>query len=200
MQVWANAFQPGGTVEHSRSWCDQQRAATSAETAARLLEIGWNVDVREAARKVKCPVLVLHPERDHVVPIEEGRSLVSLIPGSRFIEIDSENHMPLADEPAWPRLVSEVRSFLAESAPALPAPCHELRFDELTPRELAVLEGIAEGMDNSELAASLGVSQKTVRNHITRVFDKIRVKHRYEAIVLAREAGLGTSSRLTRVR
>jgi pimeloyl-ACP methyl ester carboxylesterase/DNA-binding CsgD family transcriptional regulator len=200
LQVWANAFQPGGTVEHSRSWCDQQRAATSAETAARLLEIGWNVDVREAARKVKCPVLVLHPERDHVVPIEEGRSLVSLIPGSRFIEIDSENHMPLADEPAWPRLVSEVRSFLAESAPALPAPCHELRFDELTPRELAVLEGIAEGMDNSELAASLGVSQKTVRNHITRVFDKIRVKHRYEAIVLAREAGLGTSSRLTRVR
>ena len=193
LQVWANAFQPGGSVEHLRSWGEQQRAATCAETAARLLEIGWSTDVQEAARKIKCPVLILHPTRDGVVPIEEGRSLVSLIPGSRFVEIDSENHMPLADEPAWPRLVSEIRSFLAE-----PAHSHELPLNELTPREFAVLERIAEGMDNWELAASLGVSEKTVRNHITRVFDKIRVKHRYEAIVLAREAGLGTNSRLTR--
>ena len=44
----------------------------------------------------------------------------------------------------------------------------------------------------------LGVSEKTIRNHITRLFDKIRVKHRYEAIVLAREAGLGMNGRLTR--
>jgi len=193
LQIWADAFQPGGTVEHLRSWGEQQRAATSAETAVRMLEIGWNVDVREAARQIKCPVLILHPTHDEVVPIEEGRSLVSLIPGSRIVEIDSENHMPLADEPAWPRLVSEIRSFLAEPATSLP-------LDELTPREFAVLERIAEGMDNSELAASLGLSEKTVRNHITRLFDKIQVKHRYEAIVLAREAGLGANSRLTRAR
>jgi pimeloyl-ACP methyl ester carboxylesterase/DNA-binding CsgD family transcriptional regulator len=194
LQICAHAYQPGGTLEHVRSWCDQHRAATSAETAARLFEIGWNLDVREAARKIKCPVLILHPIRDEVVPIEEGRSLVSLIPGSRFVELDSENHMPLADEPAWPRLVSEIRSFLAEPAPV----AHGLPLDELTPREFAVLERIAEGMDNAELAASLGVSEKTVRNHITRLFDKIRVKHRYEAIVLAREAGLGANGRLTR--
>jgi pimeloyl-ACP methyl ester carboxylesterase/DNA-binding CsgD family transcriptional regulator len=196
LQIWANAFQPGGTLEHLRSWCELQRAATSGETAARLLEISFNLDVREAARKIKCPVLILHPKRDEVVPIEAGRSLVSLIPGSRFVEVDSENHMPLADEPAWPRLVSEIRSFLAEPAPV----SHALPLDELTPREFAVLERIAEGMDNAELAASLGVSEKTVRNHITRLFDKIRVKHRYEAIVLAREAGLGTNGRLTRAR
>jgi DNA-binding NarL/FixJ family response regulator len=72
--------------------------------------------------------------------------------------------------------------------------------DGLTPRERAVLEGIAAGLDNAELAASLGVSEKTVRNHIARVFDKIRVKHRYEAIVRARDAGLGANSRLTPVR
>ena len=68
----------------------------------------------EAARKIKCPVLILHPERDAVVPIDEGRLLASLIPDSRFVQLDSENHMPLADEPAWPRLVDEVRRFLAE--------------------------------------------------------------------------------------
>jgi pimeloyl-ACP methyl ester carboxylesterase/DNA-binding CsgD family transcriptional regulator len=200
LQIFSHAFQPGGTIEHLHSWSDFQRAATSTETAARLLEIGWNVDVREAARKIKCPVFILHPAGDQVVPIEAGRALVSLIPGSRFIEIDSENHIPLADEPVWPRLVSEIRSFLAEPAAATPARGHDLPLGELTPRELSVLEGIAEGMDNAQLAAALGVSEKTVRNHITRIFDKIRVKHRYEAIVLAREAGLGVNSRLTRVR
>ena len=63
-----------------------------------------------------------------------------------------------------------------------------------------MLEGIAEGLDNSEIAASLRLSEKTVRNHITRVFDKICVKHRYQAIVLAREAGLGRASRLVKQR
>jgi pimeloyl-ACP methyl ester carboxylesterase/DNA-binding CsgD family transcriptional regulator len=197
VQVWASQYQPGGTLEHLRSWCDQQCAATSAETAVRLLEIGWNVDVREAAQKIKCPVLILHPTRDAVVSIDEGRLIASLIPNSRFVQIDTENHMPLADEPAWPRLVDEVRKFLAEPNAAPAAGRSTLPLDELTPRERAVLEGIAEGLDNTEIATSLGLSAKTVRNHITRVFDKIQVEHRYQAIVLARDAGLGMNSKLT---
>ena len=104
LQVWASRFQPGGTLEHLRSWCDQQRATTSPETAVRLLEIGFSVDVREAARKIKCPVLIIHPERDMIAPIGEGRALASLIPDRRFVQLDSENHMPLADEPAWAQL------------------------------------------------------------------------------------------------
>jgi len=196
LQVWASAFQPGGTLEHLRSWSDQMRRATSAETAVRLLRIGWSVDVRDAARKIKCPVLVAHPERDSVVPIGEGRLLAGLIPNCRFVQLDTENHMPLADDPEWPRLVAEVRAFLNEPVDRTLAR-NVLPLHELTPRERAVLDGIAEGLDNSEIAASLGLSEKTVRNHITRVFDKIGVEHRYQAIVLARAAGLGVNSRLT---
>ncbi len=192
LQVWASAFQPGGTLAHLRSWCDQQSAATSAETAVRLLQIGWNVDVREAARKIKCPTLILHPARDAVVPIDQGRLLASLISDSRFVSIDTENHMPLADEPAWPRIVAEAQAFLAEPA-ARPAMRNALPLGDLTPREHDVLDAIARGLDNKEIAAALGLSEKTVRNHITRVFDKIRVEHRYQAIVLAREAGLGVT-------
>jgi pimeloyl-ACP methyl ester carboxylesterase/DNA-binding CsgD family transcriptional regulator len=196
LQVWASKFQPGGTLEHLRSWCEQQRAATSADTAVRLLQIDMNADVRESARKLTCPVLMVHPERDAVVPIEEGRLLASLIPDCRFVQLDTDNHMPLADEPAWSQLVDEVRRFLAEPASG----SHAIRrnilpLNELTPRERAVLEGIAKGLDNSELAASLQLSEKTVRNHITRVFDKICVEHRYQAIVLAREAGFGRGGR-----
>ena len=191
LQVWASRFQPGGTLEHLRSWCDQQRAATSANTAVQLLEIGFDVDVREAARRVKCPVLIVHPERDMIAPIAEGRALASLIPDCRFVQLDSENHMPLADEPAWAQLVAEVRSFLAEPECARAAGGNGLPLEELTPRERAVLEGIAEGLDNAEIAAWLQLSEKTVRNHITRVFDKIGVEHRYQAIVRARKSGLG---------
>ena len=195
LQVWASRFQPGGTLEHLRSWCDQQRAATSADTAVRLFQVDWNVDVREAARRINCPALILHPERDVVVPIEQGRLLARLIPDSRFVQLDSENHMPLADEPAWSRLLSEVRSFLAEPDGTRTAGSEALPLNELTVRERAVLEGIAAGLDNAEIAASLRLSEKTVRNHITRVFDKLCVEHRYQAIVLAREAGLGRGKR-----
>jgi pimeloyl-ACP methyl ester carboxylesterase/DNA-binding CsgD family transcriptional regulator len=196
LQVWASSFQPGGTLDHLRSWCDQQLAATSAEVAVRLLQIGWNTDVRDAARRIKCPVLVLHPERDRVAPIDQGRLIASLIPNSRFVPIDSENHMPLGDEPTWPEIVTLIEKFLKES-PKQAEVRTALQLDELTARERAVLEGIADGLDNSEIATALGLSEKTVRNHITRVFDKIGVEHRYQAIVRARDAGLGRTGGLT---
>jgi pimeloyl-ACP methyl ester carboxylesterase/DNA-binding CsgD family transcriptional regulator len=191
LQVWAAAFQPGGTLAHLKSWSDQQLAATSAELAVRLIKLGWNVDVRESARTIQCPVLIMHPERDAIVPIDEGRLLASLIPDSRFVQIDSENHMPLADEPAWQRIVAEIDSFLKQPVEAnTPRTC--LPLGDLTKRERDVLEAIAQGLDNNEIAGALGMSEKTVRNHITRVLDKIGVDHRYQAIVRAREAGLGT--------
>ena len=116
--------------------------------------------------------------------------LASLIPNCRFFQFDSQNHMPLLDEPEWPRLIAEIRNFLA--APVAVSKRDGLPLGELTPRERAVLERIADGLDNAEIASVLGLSEKTVRNHISRVFDKIQVQHRYEAIVRARDAGLGT--------
>ena len=71
----------------------------------------------------------------------------------------------------------------------------EDKLGDLTERERQVLEGIARGLDNAEIAAALTLSEKTVRNHVTRVFDKIGVAHRYQAIVLARDAGLADGRR-----
>lgn len=97
--------------------------------------------------------------------------------------------MPLAEEPAWTQLAGEMLAFL--KAPVAASANTALPLDQLTARERAVLDGIAGGLDNSEIAAALKLSEKTVRNHITRIFDKIGVEHRYQAIVRAREAGLG---------
>jgi DNA-binding NarL/FixJ family response regulator len=196
LQAWASQFQPGGTLEHLRSWSEQQRAATSSEMAVRLIEIGWNIDVTQAARRISCPVLVVQADRDRVVPIEEARLLAGLIPDCRFVQLDSENHMPLADEPAWPRLLTEVHSFLAEPVAAPATGRNALPLGDLSRQERKVLEGIARGLDNSQIAASLGLSEKTVRNHVTRVFDKIGVQQRYQVIILAREAGLGMAEGL----
>lgn len=188
-RMWALAFQPGGGLDYQCSWANHMQHAISGETAARLMQVGWDIDIRDAARKVKCPVLVVHPERGRVVPISEGRLLASLIPHCRFVQLDTGNHLPLPGEPALPRLLGEVRKFLGETA--VNGNGNHLTLDELTPRERAVLEAIAEGLDNREIAAALGLSDKTVRNHITRVLDKIGVEHRYQAIVRARDAGLG---------
>jgi pimeloyl-ACP methyl ester carboxylesterase/DNA-binding CsgD family transcriptional regulator len=189
-RVWATQFQPGGTLEHLRSWCEQQHHATCAENAERLLSISWDLDMTETARSIKVPTLVIHVEGDRVVPIEEGRYLAGLIPGCRFVQLDGENHMPIGTEPAWKRVTEEVRGFLGagNARRALP-------LGELTGREREVLECIARGFDNAEIARALSLSEKTVRNHITRVFDKIGAEHRYQAIVMAREAGLGSLSR-----
>jgi pimeloyl-ACP methyl ester carboxylesterase/DNA-binding CsgD family transcriptional regulator len=198
-QVWGSYFQPGGTLAHFRSWSEQQAFSTTAETAARLLQIGWQTDVRAAARKIKCPTLSIHVARDTVVPIDVGRELATLIPDCRFKQIDGENHLPLADEPAWPKIVAEIENFLKQPVePGIQR--HNLPLDDLTGRERDVLEAIAQGLDNAEIAASLGLSEKTVRNHITRVLDKIGTEHRYQAIVRAREAGLGMKKRPAGVR
>src|SRR5262249_537233 len=162
LQIWASLYQPGGTLEHLRSWSDQMRAATSADTAVRLLQTIWNVDVREAASKIKCPVLIVHPEGDLTVPVEDVRFLPRLIPDCRFVPLDSKNHMLLAAEPAWARLYGEVRDFLGQPAITGVANGNTLPLGELTSRERAVLEAIAEGLDNAEIAASLQLSEKTV--------------------------------------
>lgn len=193
LQLWASQFQPGGTLEHLRSWSEQQRAATSAEMAVRLMEVGWGIDVTQAARRIRCPTLVVQAERDVVAPMDEARLMAGLIPNCRFVAVDTQNHMPLEDEPAWPQFLAEMRSFLAEPVDERAAARSALPLDDLSERERNVLECIARGLDNAEIAASLGLSEKTVRNHITRVFDKIGVQHRYQAIVRARDAGLGTS-------
>jgi DNA-binding NarL/FixJ family response regulator len=67
-------------------------------------------------------------------------------------------------------------------------------FDGLTPRELEVLNLIARGLRNSEIAGRLVISERTVGNHISNIFSKLQVADRAQAIVRARQAGLGDGS------
>lgn len=64
-------------------------------------------------------------------------------------------------------------------------------FPELTPREREVLELLAQGLTNTAIAEKLVLSPKTVRNQVSNIFSKLQVASRSEAIIKAREAGLG---------
>lgn len=64
-------------------------------------------------------------------------------------------------------------------------------FPELTPRERDVLELLAQGLTNTAIAEKLVLSPKTIRNQVSNIFSKLRVASRSEAIIKAREAGLG---------
>jgi DNA-binding NarL/FixJ family response regulator len=105
--------------------------------------------------------------------------------------LESRNHILLEGEPAWGRFLAEVRAFLGVVGPEEEVSAPQLLFPELTPRELDVLKLLAQGASNEAIAAELVVAPKTVRNYVSRIYSKLAVDRRAEAIVLAREAGLG---------
>jgi DNA-binding NarL/FixJ family response regulator len=86
-----------------------------------------------------------------------------------------------------PEIARRLLSFFSVPRPAPPSE----EFPELTSREVEVLDLIAQGCNNAEIASRLYLSPKTVRNHVSKVFLKLQVADRGQAIVRAREAGLG---------
>jgi DNA-binding NarL/FixJ family response regulator len=82
-------------------------------------------------------------------------------------------------------IAARLMSFFAGGARSTAA------FPELTERELEILELIAEGRSNADIGQRLGIAPKTVRNHVANVLNKLEVADRSQAIVRAREAGLG---------
>jgi pimeloyl-ACP methyl ester carboxylesterase/DNA-binding CsgD family transcriptional regulator len=187
-RIYMALFQPSAPFERYRALAAVQRKSCTAATALALLGAAAQTDVRESAAKVRCPTLVLHTTRNPMLPLEEGRLLATLIPGARFVALDSDNHLITELEPAWKEFAEEVRGFLDSTGAARD---RVVSLHGLTPREADILERLAQGLDNAQIAAHLDMSEKTVRNHITRIFDKLGAESRAQAIVRAREAGLG---------
>jgi DNA-binding NarL/FixJ family response regulator len=86
-----------------------------------------------------------------------------------------------------PEIAKRLMDFFSAPKPASP----EQALPELTSREVEILDLIAQGHSNAKIAARLFVSPNTVRNHISHIFTKLQVVDRAQAIVRAREAGLG---------
>jgi DNA-binding NarL/FixJ family response regulator len=134
---------------------------------------------------VRVPTLVIHAREDNLAPFSEGRFLASRIPDAQFVELDSKNHILLEDEPAWPKFQEAVLEFFGHTVKH----GDNDAFAALSPREREILALITEGLANAEIGERLSISEKTVRNHISNVYDKLGVWTRAQAMVFARDHG-----------
>lgn len=185
-QIFTSRFIPDGTAEQLAWFNDLCRKTTTPAMAAELLHMRGEMNVVELLPQVRVPTLVIHAREDHVVPLAEGRLLASSIPDAQFVELPGNNHILLEHEPAWPRFQEAVLDFAGMPAIAQPA---STPFAALTAREREVLALLNEGLGNAQIGERLSISEKTVRNHISKVYDKLGVWTRAQAVVFARDHG-----------
>jgi pimeloyl-ACP methyl ester carboxylesterase/DNA-binding CsgD family transcriptional regulator len=191
-QLFTAQFVPGASAEQIAWFNELCKRTSRPEIAARLLEARLEVNVRELLPLVRVPTLVLHARHDEIVPFDTGQYIASEIPDAEFIQLDSRNHVLLAHEPAWARFKDAVLEFTGRTRnPDAGEPV----FASLSAREKQILGALVAGCNNSEIGAALFVSEKTVRNSLTRIFEKLGVRTRVQAAVLARDRGFSSNRR-----
>ena len=189
-QLFASLFIPDANAEQVRWFSDLMRTTTQPEIAARILESFGEINVRALLPKVRVPTMVVHARDDARIPFEQGRLLAMEIPGAHFVTLESRNHILTEGEPGWERFCAAFEDFLGPAAEPHAEPAQRGDLAELTARENAILRLLAQGQGNNEIAQRLFISEKTVRNHLTNIFEKLSVDSRARAIVLARDRGL----------
>lgn len=183
-QVFVSRFMPDATQAQWKAFDDLQRATAAPDVAARYLRAMYNMNVKEAAARVRCPTLVLHPKGDELVRFDQGRRLASLIPGARFAPLEGRNHIPFPQEPAWAGFVRETRGFLGGRSFAPEPPVR------LTARQHEVLRRIAFGESDKQIALALCLSPRTVEMHAARALAALGCRTRAEAVRSATERRL----------
>ena len=113
-QMFASLFMPSAPAENHDWFNELQRITTSPANAARLIEALGTVDVRSSLQHVKAPTLIIHARGDMRVPIESGKEIAVGIPDARFMALETDNHIIPECDPAWPRFIQAVYSFLEE--------------------------------------------------------------------------------------
>lgn len=176
-----------GSGEQVR-FAQYQRDATSAETAATLLELVYRSDVRAEAKLVRAPTLVAHRRGDRAIPYLLGRELAAAIPGATLVPLAGRAHFPWAGD--WHALVRALRPALAPGSALPRAAAGEPAAALLSRREREVLVLLARGLSDSEVAEQLVVSHHTVHRHVANIRHKLGSSSRAAAVAEAARLGL----------
>ena len=113
LRMFSSVFIPSASPEQIKWYADLLRISTSAENAVRNHGGIDEIDIVDLLPKVSAPTLVMHSRHDNLVPFDEGRRMATSIPNATFVSLDSENHVPIPGEPAWPRFIGEIEAFLS---------------------------------------------------------------------------------------
>jgi DNA-binding NarL/FixJ family response regulator len=147
--------------------------------------------IRRADPEVAVLVLTMVEDDDSVFAAIRAGARGYLLKGAgRDDVLRAINAVHQGDAIFGPSIAERMLAFWTVG-PGTPAP---QPFSELTDRERQILELIAQGLNNVEIARRFVLSPKTVRNHVSNIFSKLQVADRSQAIVRARDAGLGRTS------
>lgn len=180
-------------------------AATGEEAVARVADLAPDVVVMdldmpgaggvaatrgivESAPHVAVLVLTMSDDEDSVFEAVRAGARGYALKGTQRAELLRAIRAVASGEAIFgPWVARRLVAFFGRPAPAAAAE----PFPELTEREREILELVAQGRSNADITAHLVLAPKTVRNHVSNIFAKLQVRDRSEAIVRAREAGLG---------
>ncbi|MEM7733269.1 MAG: alpha/beta fold hydrolase [Pseudomonadota bacterium] len=110
-KAFASLFMPGATSAQIENFVDIQARSVTAENAVLLRQAIDRFNVLEDLPHIKQPILVVHPQGDGVHPMSQGQLLASRLPNAEFRMLDSANHVPLPQDPAWADLISSILTF-----------------------------------------------------------------------------------------
>ena len=177
-RVFTDMLMPGATPEQM-TWVDGlMKMSTSTENAVEFRRQRRDVDVSDLLPQLGFPTLVLHARGDQMNEFTEGRRLAAEIPDARLVTLESDNHVLLEDEPAWPVFLREIDEFLEPDRESARHASDHGQFSAqtlecLTLREREVLTLVAAGLDNKDIAAKLTLSVRTVERHLQTMYRKL---------------------------
>jgi pimeloyl-ACP methyl ester carboxylesterase/DNA-binding CsgD family transcriptional regulator len=176
-EVFTSRFIPDAGPEELGWFNELCRRTISPEAGAKLLLARGEIDVTGLLDRITVPTLVVHARDDAITPMSEGEILARNISRARFAVIEGRNHILQAREPGWRAFQELVLDFTGTAS--------AIGLSDLTEREIEILRLICRARSNKQIARDLGLSEKTVRNHASKLFAKLGVNSRQEAMVAA---------------
>ena len=168
-------------------WAKMMRLAATPGSVRDILGVMREIDIRPVLPHIHTRTLVLHRTQDQAVRIQGARWMASQLPNATFVELPGNDHwwwLGDVDELITAMLNFLQGNFVAEGA------TRDILLEPLTPRELDVLRLLATGYTNQQIADELVLSLGTIKSYTNKVYEKLGVRNRTEAVIQGRKLGL----------